>query len=152
MSIHDRLAELDITLPPAPQPVGAYVPTVRTGNQVFTAGQLPSKDGELIATGKVACDADIPTAAAGARQAALNALAAINAEVGSLDAITRIVRLNCFVNSSPGFTDQAKVANGASELLVELFGEAGKHTRCALGAPELPLNAAVELDLIVEVN
>jgi enamine deaminase RidA (YjgF/YER057c/UK114 family) len=152
MSMHDRLAELNITLPPAPQPVGAYVPTVRTGDLVFTAGQLPGKDGELIATGKVASEDDIAAAAAGARQAVLNALAAIVAEVGSLDAITRVVRLNCFVNSAAGFTDQAKVANGASELLVELFGEIGKHTRCALGAAELPLNAAVELDLIVEVK
>ncbi len=152
MSVHDRLAELNLALPPAPKPVGAYVPTVRTGDLVFTAGQLPSKDGQLIATGKVAGEADIPTAAAGARQAVLNALAAIAAEVGSLDAITRVVRLNCFVNSAAGFTDQAKVANGGSELLVELFGQAGKHTRCALGAAELPLNAAVELDLIVEVR
>ena len=152
MGIDERLAELNIKLPPAAKPVGAYVAAVRTGDLVFTAGQLPLQDGELIATGKVPEDVGIETAQVGACQAALNALAAIKAEVGSLDAVTRVVRVNCFVNSSAGFTDQAKVANGASEILVEIFGDLGRHTRCAIGAAELPLNAAVELDLIVEVG
>ena len=152
MSIEKRLSELGIDLPPAPKPVGAYVPTVRTGNLIFTAGQLPGKDGKLLAEGHVPAEADLDTAQAGARQAALNALAAVKAEVGSLDAVVRIVRANCFVSSSPGFTDQAKVANGASEVLKDIFGDAGLHTRCAIGAAELPLNAAVELDLIVEVG
>jgi len=151
MSIQARLTELGIDLPAPPKPVGAYVPTVRTGALIFTAGQLPGKDGTLIATGKVPTDVSLEAAQAGARQAALNALAAVAAEVGSLDAVTRVVRVNCFVNSSPGFTDQAKVANGASNVLKDIFGDAGLHTRCAIGAAELPLNAAVELDLIVEV-
>jgi len=151
MTLAERLAELGIELPPAARPVGAYVPTVRTGKLVFTAGQLPLSNGELIACGKVPLDVDLQQAYAGARQAALNALSAVNAEAGSLDAVARIVRVNCYVNSAPGFTDQAKVANGASELLAEIFGQAGLHTRCAIGAAELPLNAAVEVDLIVEL-
>lgn len=151
MSIETRLTELGIDLPSPAKPVGTYVAAVRTGDLVFTAGQLPLKDGRLIATGNVPSDVDVAAAQAGARQAALNALAAIKAEVGSLDAVRRIVRVNCFVNSEAGFTDQAKVANGASEVLKDIFGAAGVHTRCAIGAAELPLNAAVELDLIVEV-
>lgn len=151
MSIETRLTELGIDLPSPAKPVGAYVAAVRTGDLVFTAGQLPLKDGQLIATGSVPSDVDLAAAQTGARQAALNALAAIKAEVGSLDAVRRIVRVNCFVNSEAGFTDQGKVANGASEVLKDIFGAAGVHTRCAIGAAELPLNAAVELDLIVEV-
>lgn len=151
MSIESKLSELGLELPEAPKPVGSYVPTVRTGNLVFTAGQLPGKAGKLLAQGHVPSDCSLEDAQAGAHQAAMNALAAIKAEVGTLDAVTRIVRVNCFVNSSAGFTDQAKVANGASDLLKAVFGEAGLHTRCAIGAAELPLNAAVELDLIVEV-
>ena len=152
MSIETRLSELNISLPPAAKPVGAYVAAVRTGNLVFTAGQLPLRDGELIAAGHVPADVDVETGQAAARQAALNALAALKAEVGSLDAVTRIVRVNCFVNSSAGFTDQAKVANGASKVLRDVFGDVGVHTRCAIGAAELPLDAPVELDLIVEVE
>jgi len=152
MSVETILSELGIVLPPAAKPVGAYVAAVRTGNLVFTAGQLPLKDGELIAAGKVPADVSIELGKAAAHQAALNALAALKAEIGSLDAVVRIVRVNCFVNSSPGFTDQAKVANGASEVLRDIFGDAGVHTRCAIGAAELPLNAPVELDLIVEVE
>ena len=151
MDIEKRLTELGIDLPPAPKPMGSYVPAVRTGRLVFTAGQLPMKDGKLLAEGKVPDPVDLATAQAAARRAALNALAAIKAEIGSLDSVARIVRLNCFVNSAPGFTDQAQVANGASDALTEIFAEAGLHTRCAIGAAELPLNAAVELDLIVEV-
>ncbi len=152
MSVDEKLAELGIELPQVASPVGAYVPTVRTGQLVFTSGQLPLKDGELTATGKVPCDVSSEQAYAGARQAALNALAAVKAEIGSLDEVAQVVRVNCFVNSAPGFTDQAKVANGASELLAKIFTNAGLHTRCAIGAAELPLNAAVELDLIVEVR
>ena len=152
MSVETILSELGIVLPPAAKPVGAYVAAVRTGNLVFTAGQLPLKDGELIAAGKVPADVSIGLGKAAAPQAALHALAALKAEIGSLDAVVRIVRVNCFVNSSPGFTDQAKVANGASEVLRDIFGDAGVHTRCAIGAAELPLNAPVELDLIGEVE
>ncbi len=151
MTAEQKLRKLGIELPATPEPVGAYVPAVRAGGLVFTSGQLPIKDGQLIAAGKVPAEVDLDQAAAAARQACLNALSAARAEIGSLDAINRIVRLNVFVNSSAGFTDQAKVANGASELLTEIFGESGRHTRCAIGAAELPLNTPVELDLIVEV-
>ena len=142
---------MGIDLPVAPKPVGSYVASARAGKLVFTAGQLPMKDGKLLAEGKVPAEVDLATAQAAARRAVLNALAAVKAELGSLDSVTGIVRLNCFVNSSPGFTDQAQVANGASDALTEIFAEAGLHTRCAIGAAELPLNAAVELDLIVQV-
>ena len=151
MSIEAKLKAMGIELPPAPAPVGAYVPAVRVGGLVFTAGQLPTRDGRLVAAGKVPADVPLETAQAAARQACMNALAAARTQVESLDAIAGVVRLNVFVNSAPGFTDQAKVANGASELLAEIFGEAGKHTRCAVGAAELPLNAPVELDLILSV-
>ena len=152
MTAEQRLLDLGLELPDAPAPVGAYVPAVLAGGLVFTAGQLPMLDGKLTAIGKVSTDVPLDQAQAAARQAALNALAAVRAQVGSLDRLTRVVRLNVFVNSSPGFTDQAKIANGASELLVEVFGQAGRHTRCAIGAAELPLNAPVELDLIAEVS
>jgi len=146
-----RLGELGLAMPPAPAPIGAYVPAVRSGRLVFTAAQLPMKDGKLTATGKVPADVPLEAAQAAAAQAVLNALAAAKTAAGSLDAIARVVRLNVFVNSSPGFTEQPKVANGASDLLVKLFGDAGRHTRCAVGAAELPMNSPVELDLIVEL-
>ncbi len=149
MNVEARLKAMGIELPAAAAPVGAYVPAVRAGDLIFTAGQLPMMDGKLLTAGKVPTDVPLDAAQAAARQACLNALAAVRAEVGSLDAVARVVRLNVFVNSAPGFTEQAKVANGASELLAEIFGAAGKHTRCAIGAAELPLNAPVELDLIV---
>ncbi len=152
MTAEQKLQELGLELPAVAAPVGAYVPTVQTGNLVYTSGQLPTKDGKLIVAGKVPAEVSLEQAHAAARQACLNALSAVRAEVGSLDRVNRVVRLNVFVNSSAGFTDQAKVANGASELLVEIFGESGKHTRCAIGVAELPLNAPVELDLIVEVS
>jgi len=151
MSVESKLKEMGIHLPEAPAPVGAYVPAVRAAGLVFTAGQLPFRDGKLIAAGEVPTDVSLEAAQAAARQACLNALAAVRAELGSLDAVVCVVRLNVFVNSAGGFTDQAKVANGASELLAEIFGPAGRHTRCAIGAAELPLNAPVELDLAVAV-
>ena len=151
MTVQQKLTKLGLDLPAPPKAVGAYVPAVRTGQLIFTAGQLPMKDGELIAVGKVPDDVPLAQAQAAARQAVLNALAAAAAEAGSPDNIGRIVRLNVFVNSASGFTDQAKVANGASELLLELFDVAGRHTRCAIGASDLPLNAPVELDLIVGI-
>jgi enamine deaminase RidA (YjgF/YER057c/UK114 family) len=147
-----RIAELGLELPPAPQPVGSYVAAVRSGDTIYTAGQLPMKEGKLQMAGKVPGDVSLEAAQAAARQAALNALAAVVGEAGSLSAVRRIVRVNIFVNSAAGFTDQAKVANGASDFLAEVFGEAGRHTRCAIGAAELPLNATVELDMIVEVD
>lgn len=152
MTLADRLRDLGLMLPPAPKPVGLYAPAVRSGRLVLTSGQLPTRDGELVAVGKVPADVSVEQAALAARQAALNALAAVAAEADGLDRVARVLRLNVFVNSAAGFVDQAKVANGASQLLVDLFGDAGRHTRCAIGAAELPLNAAVELDLTVELK
>jgi len=151
MTPEEKLQSLGIELPAPADPVGAYVPAVRTGNLVLTAGQLPMKDGALISAGKVPADVSLADAQLAARQALLNALSALKTQAGSLDNVSQIVRLNVLVNSSPGFTDQAKVANGASDLLLELFGQAGKHTRTAVGAAELPLNAPVELDITAEI-
>jgi enamine deaminase RidA (YjgF/YER057c/UK114 family) len=150
--IEQRLAELGVELPAPASPVGAYVPAVRSGQLVFTSGQLPMVGGKLLASGKVGQDCSLEQAQACARQAALNALAAVRSVTGSLDVVTRIVRLNVFVNSGPDFTDQAKVANAASELIAEVFGPLGQHTRCALGAAQLPLNSPVELDIVAEVS
>ncbi|MGB2822969.1 MAG: RidA family protein [Phycisphaerae bacterium] len=158
MTPEERLQKLGLELPAPAAPIGTYVPAARSGNLIFTAGQIPTKDGELLAAGKVPTDVPQEIAEAAAMQAALNALAAVKQALGdgdapgSLDRVVRVVRLNVFVNSAPGFTDQAKVANGASQLLVGAFGDAGRHTRCAVGAAELPLNAPVELDLVVEVT
>jgi enamine deaminase RidA (YjgF/YER057c/UK114 family) len=132
--------------------VGNYVRAVRAGRLIFTSGQLPLREGALLATGLVGEDVPLVVAVAAARQAALNALAVLDAEAGGLDNIARIVRLNVFVASARGFVDQAAVANGASELLVQVLGEAGRHTRCAIGAAQLPLNAPVELDVVAELR
>ena len=152
MTPEEKLAELGLALPPAPKPVGAYVPAVCTGNLVFVSGQLPMRDGSLLATGHVGREVTLETAQACARQAALNALAVLAAEVGGLAKVSRIVRITGHVASAPGFTDQAKVLNAASELLAQAFGESGRHSRAALGAAELPLGAPVELEMIVEVR
>ena len=152
MTPEEKIRQLGLELPAAPEPVGAYVPAVRAAKMVSTSGQLPMREGKLIATGKVPADVPLETAQVAARQAVLNALAAVRGLTGSLDEVVRIVRANVFVNSAPGFTDQAQVANGASELLIGVFGEAGRHTRCAIGASALPLNAPVEIDLVVEVR
>jgi enamine deaminase RidA (YjgF/YER057c/UK114 family) len=151
MTPEEKLRALGLELPPAPKPVGAYVPAVRTGNLVFISGQLPMKGGELVARGHVSGEVPVELALACARQACLNALAVLAAETGGLSKVTRIVRLTGHVSSDRGFTDQAKVLNAASELLVQVFGDAGRHSRAALGAAELPLGAPVELELIVEV-
>lgn len=151
MSIEKRMQELGIALPAAPTPVGSYVPFVRTGNLVFTSGQLPTQDGKLQATGKVGADVTIEQAAEAARTAVMNAVAQVAGAAGGIDRIKRIVRLGVFVNSADGFTDQPKVANGASDLLVSIFGDAGKHARSAVGCNELPLNAAVEIEMTAEV-
>ncbi len=147
-----RLEEMSITLPILAEPVGAYVPALRAGNLVYTSGQLPMQAGQLTKVGKVPTEVSLEDAQTAARQAVLNAIAAAAQAAGGIDNISQVVRLNCFVNSAGGFTDQAKVANGASELLQAIFGQAGRHTRCAIGAAELPLNTPVELDLIVEVQ
>ena len=150
-SATERLAALGLTLPPVVTPLAAYVPAVRTGNYVYTSGQLPFVDGKLQGTGKVGEAVTPDEAAALARTAALNALAAAANVAGGLDAITRIVKVTCFVASSPSFTGQAQVANGASELLIEVLGDAGRHARSAVGMAVLPLDTPVEVELIAEV-
>jgi len=147
-----RLAELGLTLPTVVAPGGSYVPAVRTGQFVYTAGQLPVVDGKLPATGKVGAEVSPSDAAALARTCALNALAAAAAAAGGLDQIARIVKVVGFVASAPGFNAQPQVINGASDLLVEVFGEDGRHARSAVGVAELPLNSPVEVELIAEVR
>lgn len=151
MTVEQKLRELGITLPAAPAPAGAYVPAVNTGKLVYVSGQLPLSEGKVVHTGKVGGDQDLPQAQQAARLCAINALAALKGHLGDLEQIKRIVRVEVFVNSAPGFTAQARVADGASQLFAEVFGEKGKHTRLAVGAAELPLNAAVELALITEI-
>lgn len=148
----ERLAALGLTLPPVAAPVAAYVPAVRTGRYVYTSGQLPTVDGKLPAVGKVGDEVSAQEAAGMARTCALNALAAAASAAGGLEAIRRIVKVTGFVASAPGFGGQAQVINGASELLIEVFGEDGKHSRSAIGVAELPLNAPVEVELIAEVR
>jgi len=148
----ERLAALGLTLPPVAAPVAAYVPAVRTGMYVYTSGQLPTVDGKLPAVGKVGAEVSAQDAAGMARTCALNALAAAASATGGLEAIRRIVKVTGFVASAPGFGGQARVINGASELLIEVFGEDGKHSRSAIGVAELPLNAPVEVELIAEVR
>lgn len=150
MSTSQRLAELGIALPAVTKPLAAYVPAVRTGNLVYTAGQLPLVDGKLTHTGKTGAEVSPEHARVAARICALNALAAVDALVG-IDTVTRIVKVVGFVASAPGFSGQPGVVNGASELLGEVFGEAGAHARSAVGVSELPLDAPVEVELIVEV-
>ena len=151
MSWTGRLTELGIPLPPVAAPAGAYLPAVRTGSLVFTAGQLPLVDTVVAATGKVGAEIDVQTAQQLARTCALNALAAVDALVG-LDSVTRVVKVVGFVASAPGFTGQPAVLNGASDLLGDVFGAAGAHARSAVGVAELPLGAPVEVELVVEVT
>ena len=152
MSIQAKLAELGLTLPPAAAPVAAYVPAVRTGNLVFTAGQLPLVDGKIEFVGKVGSDVTPEQAKDMAQVCALNALAAISL-VADIDQIERIVRVGGFVNGVPGFVAIPAVINGASELLIKLFGEVnGKHARTAIGVAELPLNAPVEVEMVVQLK
>ena len=150
-AVEDRLAELGLSVPDVAKPVAAYVPAVRSGNHVFTSGQLPMRSGELMVTGKVGGEVSPEEAAECAQQCALNAIAAVKAEVGDLDAVRKVVKVVCFVASTPDFTGQPQVANGASELLGKVFGDAGIHARSAVGVPVLPLDSPVEVELIVEV-
>ena len=147
----ERLAELGLTVPEVAKPVAAYIPAVRSGHHVFTSGQLPMRDGELMLTGKVGGEVSQEEAVECARQCGLNALAAVKAEVGDLSSIKRIVKVVAFVASTPDFTGQPLVANGVSELFGEVFGEAGRHARSAVGVSALPLDAPVEVELVVEV-
>ncbi|MEU5762785.1 RidA family protein [Nocardia sp. NPDC047648] len=146
-----NLAELGITLPPVAAPVAAYIPAIRTGSLVYTSGQLPFVNGQLSAVGKVGAEVSIEEAKEAARLCALNALAAVHDLVG-LDAVVRIVKVVGFVASAPGFGDQPVVINGASEFLGQVFGDAGKHARSAVGVSELPRNTPVEVELIAEVR
>ena len=150
-SIADRLVALGLTLPAVPTPVAAYVNCVRSGNLLFLSGGLPI-DGEKKVIGKVPCDVSVEEAKEGARIIILNRLAVIQDAIGSLDKVKQVVSLTGFVNSAPDFYGHPLVINGASELLVEIFGDRGKHSRTALGAAALPLNVAVEINLIVEVE
>jgi enamine deaminase RidA (YjgF/YER057c/UK114 family) len=148
----ERLGELGLVIPEVAAPVAAYVPAVRTGSYVYTSGQLPLRDSKLIHTGSVGSDVSPESAYDCARQCALNALAAVRSQVGDLSAITRVVKLVGFVASAPGFTAQPQVVNGASELLGHVFGDIGQHARSAVGVAALPLDAPVEVELIVEVG
>ncbi|MFF0575247.1 RidA family protein [Streptosporangium saharense] len=151
MTPEEKLGELGLTLPEVVAPLAAYVPAVRTGNHVYTSGQLPVADGKLLATGKVGAEVSPEDAYQLARTCALNALAAVASVVGDLSNVVRVVKVVGFVASDPAFSGQPKVVNGASELLAEVFGDAGKHARSAVGVAVLPLDAPVEVELVVEV-
>jgi len=148
--IETRLAELGLELPPAPAPAANYVPFVRTGNQLFVSGQISSDAAGLI-MGRLGADLSVEEGAAAARRCGLALIAQARAALGDLDRVTRVVKLVGFVNSTPDFTDQPKVVNGASDLMVEVFGEIGRHARSAVAAPSLPLGVAVEIEAIFEV-
>jgi len=150
MSVETRLTELGLKLPNLTKPVAAYVPAIVTGNLVYTSGQLPFVDGTLLATGKVGDAVSADEAAGLARTCALNALAAAASVIGSLDRVTRVVKVVGFVASAPDFTGQPGVINGASDLLGEVFGEIGQHARSAVGVAVLPLDSPVEVELILE--
>jgi enamine deaminase RidA (YjgF/YER057c/UK114 family) len=147
----ERLEELGLSVPGVAAPVAAYIPAIRSGNHVYTSGQLPMRDGRLLHTGAVGGVVSQDEAVECARQCALNALAAIKAEVGELAAVKQVVKVVVFVASTPDFTNQPLVANGVSELLGEVFGDAGRHARSAVGVAVLPLHAPVEVELLVEV-
>lgn len=152
MSAEEAVESLGLALPDAPPPVGAYVPYVQTGSLLFISGQIPLRDGKLVHEGKVGREVGFEAARECARQCFLNALAQAKAALGSLDRVSRVVRLSGYVASAERFTDQAGVLNEASELAVQVFGEAGRHSRIAIGAAELPLGSPVELDVILEFN
>ena len=147
----ERLAELGLAVPEVAKPVAVYVPAVRTGNYIFTSGQLPMRSGELMRTGKVGAEVTTEEAVECAQQCALNAIAAVKAEIGDLALVKRIVKVVAFVASTPDFTGQPQVANGASELFGKVFGDAGVHARSAVGVTALPLDAPVEVEILVEV-
>ena len=149
--IEQKIETLGITLSSPPTPAGSYVPVVRTGNLIFISGQIPIEDGKLKFTGKVS-DENLETAKQSARMCAINILAQLKREVGDLDKVSKIVRLSGFVNSVPDFSQHPKVINSASDLIFEIFGEKGKHSRIAVGVASLPLNSMTEIDAIVEIT
>lgn len=151
MSIEARLKELNITLPDAPAPAANYVPFVQSGNLVFVSGQISANENGLI-TGKLGADLDVEAGQAAARRCGLALIAQLKAAIGDLDRVVRVVKLGGFVNSTAEFTDQPKVVNGCSDLMVEVFGDAGRHARAAVSAPSLPLGVAVEVDAVFEVK
>ncbi|MET8863626.1 RidA family protein [Nonomuraea sp. NPDC004580] len=152
MTPEQKIEELGYTLPPPVTPVGSYVPTTRTGDLVYTSGQVPMLEGKLHQTGKLGVDLGVDEGKAQARVCVLNALAALKGELGELSRVRRIVKVVVFVASAPDFVQQPQVANGASDLLAEVFGEAGRHARSAVGVAALPLDAPVEVELIAEVG
>ena len=150
--IEDKLRELSIELPTPPSPAGSYIPVVTTGNLAFVSGQIPMKEGKVVFEGKVPDKQSLDEARDAAKICIINGLAQLKANLGSLDKITKFVRISGFVNSNPEFTEQPKVINAASDLLVEIFGDMAKHSRIAVGVANLPLNSTVEIDMIVEVS
>ena len=155
MSAHDpdaRLKELGIVLPDPPAALASYVPAVRTGALVFVSGQVPIEGGALAAVGMVPSEVTLDGATSAARRCAINGLAVLRGEIGGLDRVRRVVRVGCFVACEPGFTDHPAVANGASQLLHEVFGDRGRHARAAVGCPSLPLGAPVEVEFLFEVG
>ena len=149
--IEEKLKTLEITLPTPPTPAGSYVPAIKTGNLLFISGQIPTEDGKVIFTGKVTDD-NIETAKKSAKMCAINLLAQMKRELGSLDKVTKIVRISGFINSDPEFYQHPKIINEASDLFFEIFGDKGKHSRIAVGVACLPLNAMTEIDAIVEFS
>ena len=150
--IEEKLKDVGITLPIPPNPAGSYIPVVTTGNLAFISGQIPIKDGNIKFMGKVPDEQSIETAQDAAKLCIVNALAQLNAYFGTLEKITKIVRISGFVNSSANFTEQPKIINAASDLLFKIFGETGKHSRIAVGVSSLPLNSTVEIDMVVEIS
>jgi len=150
--IEEKISQLGFTLPAAPKPLASYIPAVKAGNLVFTAGQLPIKDGSLAFKGKLGKELNEDDGKKAAQLCALNCLNVIRNEIESLDKIDRVIKLTVFVNSADGFINHPQVANGASDLIKEIFGENGKHVRSAVGVAELPLNAPVEIDMIVKIK
>ncbi len=150
--IEDKLKELSIKIPVPPSPAGSYIPVVITNNLAFVSGQIPMKDGKVVFEGKVPDTQSLDSAREAAKICIINGLAQLKANLGSLDKITKFVRISGFVNSNPDFTEHPKVINAASDLLVEIFGEMAKHSRIAVGVASLPLNSTVEIDMIVEFS
>ncbi len=150
--IEEKLKSLNITLPSPPKPAGAYIPVVKSGNTVYVSGQIPIEDGKVAFKGKVPSVQSLEQAQKAARLCAINALAQLKSELASLDKISKILRVSGFVNSESDFTEQPKVINAASDLLFEIFGEKGQHSRIAVGVASLPLGATVEIDMIVEIS
>ena len=150
--IEDKLRELSIELPTPPSPAGSYIPVVTTGNLAFVSGQIPMKEGKVVFEGKVPNEQSLDTARDAAKVCIINGLAQLKANLGSLDKISKFVRISGFVNSNPEFTEQPKVINGASDLIAKIFGDAGMHTRAAVSTNSLPLGVSVEVDAIFELN